>query len=315
MNGNPLRIAIIGAGAMGSLFGAFLAQAADVVLIDPWTEHIRAVAENGLTLERVDGKTETVRLTAVSDPGRVDGPVDLAVIFTKSHATARAAGTARTLLKPDGLALTLQNGLGNLPFIADVVGADRAVAGVTAHGATVIGPGHIRHAGSGKTAVGRPPTRAERIDRMTETFRAAGIETEVSDDVDGLIWGKLIVNVGINALAAILRVENGVLGTTPECEALMDEAVDEAVSVARALGIRLPDGDPRERVRAVCQATAGNRASMLQDILRGRPTEVAVINGAIVEEARALGIEVPVNRVLTRMVQALDATADRRILP
>ncbi len=315
MSGTPLRIAIIGAGAMGSLFGARLSRSAEVVLIDPWTAHIEAVAENGLTLEGVDGKTKTVKLAAVSDPGQVDGLVDLAVIFTKSHATARAAETARALLKPDGLALTLQNGLGNLPVIAEIVGSDRAVAGVTAHGATVIGPGHIRHAGSGKTAVGRPSTRAELVDRMVESFRAAGIETEVADDVEGLIWGKLIVNVGINALAAIIRVENGVLGETPECEALMIQAVDEAAAVARAIGVRLPDGDPRERVRAVCRSTAANRASMLQDILRGRPTEVAAINGAIVEEAKAVGIRVPVNLMLTRIIQALEATADRRVAP
>ena len=143
-------------------------------------------------------------------------------------------------------------------------------------------------------------------------FNRAGLETRISDDVDSLLWSKLIVNVGINALTALLRVPNGVLAQTPECDLLMARAVAEAVAVARALSIGLDGERQLERVREVCLRTADNRASMLQDILRGRPTEIDAINGAVVARGRAAGVDTPVNLLLTQLVQALEATvADR----
>jgi 2-dehydropantoate 2-reductase len=146
-------------------------------------------------------------------------------------------------------------------------------------------------------------------------FNRAGIETRINDDVDTLLWSKLIVNVGINALAALLRVPNGVLAEVAECGELMAEAVAEAVAVARALGIDFDDDQQLDRVRQVCVQTRANRASMLQDVLRGAPTEIDVINGAVVAKGREVGIATPVNLLLTRLVKALEATAAQRIAP
>jgi 2-dehydropantoate 2-reductase len=312
------RVAVIGAGAMGAIFGAALSAAAEVWLIDPWAAHVAAIRRDGLQLEGPDGAVRAVPLSAVTDPAEAPGGADLALIFTKSAATRRAAETARQLLSADGAALTLQNGLGNAEVLADVIGPARTLAGVTAHGGTVLGPGRVRHAGEGETHIAgvgdgaaSGPGRAD-PEAVADLLRRAGIPTSVTDDLDGLIWGKLLVNVGINALAALLRVPNGVLAEVPACDALMALAVGEAVAVVRARGIALPYDDPLERVRAVCRATAENRASMFQDVAAGRMTEVDVINGAIVRQGAEAGIPTPVNRMLTDLIHAVEATSEYR---
>jgi len=316
------RVAVIGAGAMGSIFGAALASAAEVTLIDPWAEHVAAIERNGLKLEGPDGKTRFVPLNAVTDPAAFSGRADLALIFTKSAVTRVAAETARDLLAPGGAALTLQNGLGNAEVVAQVLGPSRTLAGVTAHGGTVLGPGRVRHAGVGETHIARMGSVSPAIEELgtepvdPETVAAlltrAGISTAVTEDLDGLIWGKLVVNVGINALAALLRVPNGVLAEVSACDSLMAAAVAEAVAVAHARGISPPYENPLEKVRAVCRATAENRASMFQDVAAGRLTEVDVINGAVVREGAAAGVPTPVNRMLTDLIHAVEATAEYR---
>ena len=307
-----MELLIIGAGAMGGLFGALLAPHAAVSLLTTNQEHAAVMGGHGLTLVDLDGATRRVPVRVLTDPQDYGRRADVVLGCTKTRATAQAAATARDLLAADGLALTLQNGLGNLEQLVAAVGAQRAAAGVTSQAATLLAPGRVRHAGSGPTVLGIPPGREEAITAVAGLFTRAGLETRISDDVDSLLWSKLIVNVGINALTALLRVPNGVLAQTPECDLLMARAVAEAVAVARALSIGLDGERQLERVREVCLRTADNRASMLQDILRGRPTEIDAINGAVVARGRAAGVDTPVNLLLTQLVQALEATvADR----
>ncbi len=307
-----MELLIIGAGAMGGLFGALLAPHAAVSLLTTNQEHAAVIGGHGLTLVDLDGATRRVPVRVFTDPQDYGRRADVVLVCTKTRATAQAAATARDLLAADGLALTLQNGLGNLEQLVAAVGAQRAAAGVISQAATLLAPGRVRHAGSGPTVLGIPPGREEAITAVAGLFTRAGLETRISDDVDSLLWSKLIVNVGINALTALLRVPNGVLAQTPECDLLMARAVAEAVAVARALSIGLDGERQLERVREVCLRTADNRASMLQDILRGRPTEIDAINGAVVARGRAAGVDTPVNLLLTQLVQALEATvADR----
>ncbi|NJL59034.1 MAG: 2-dehydropantoate 2-reductase [Desulfobacteraceae bacterium] len=171
----------------------------------------------------------------------------------------------------------------------------------------------MRHAGVGATTIAVIPQKQALLKEIAKVFETAGISLDLTDNADNLIWGKLIVNVGINALVAILRVQNGVLGITPQCEKLMAKAVDEAVKVAEASGITLPWTSPLEHVKKVCAATAQNRASMLQDILHNRRTEIGMINRAIVRKGEKLGIAAPFNLFLSEMIEALEATADHRI--
>lgn len=301
-----MKIAIIGAGAMGSLFGGRLALAGeDVWLLDVWEEHVRAINDRGLVIATA-AKDLTARPRATTRPEDI-GAVDLVVVFVKSTATRAAAGTAVTLLGPDTAVLTLQNGYGNAEMIATVVGADRVIAGTTAQGATLLGPGRIMHGGSGETHIGElGGKRTDRSQRVAACLTQAGIPTVVDDNVAALIWGKLVVNVGINALTGITGLKNGELADHDETKQVLAMAVEEAVKVADAAGIKLPYDNAVEKVLAVAVATAQNRSSMLQDLSAGRLTEIDAINGALVREGERRGVATPVNRVLTLLIKALE---------
>ena len=308
-----MEILIIGAGAMGGLFAALLAPHASVTLLTTNSEHAERIAAHGLILTALDGFIHHVRVRVLTAPEQCQGRATLVLLCTKAGATEAAARSAGRLQAADGLVLTLQNGLGNLERIEAAVGPARAAAGVTAQAATLLGPGQVRHAGVGLTTIGVRPGQEQRLEAVASLFNRAGIDTSLSDDVDGLLWSKLVVNVGINALTALMRVPNGVLASNSACDALMAEAVAEAVAVARSLGIAMEETHQLVRVREVCDRTSANRSSMLQDILRGAPTEIEVINGAIVARGLETGTPTPVNSLLTRLVKALEATASDRI--
>jgi 2-dehydropantoate 2-reductase len=318
-----MKIGIIGAGAMGSLLGFYLCERAEVWLLDPWREHVAAINAGGLRRE-LNGAEETRRPRATTDPAAI-GACDVVLVLVKAQQTAWATTQARLLLSDQrpmtndqttsslvggrwSVVVTLQNGVGNRELLAEALGADRVGQGVTALGATLLGPGRVRHAGHGPTVFGTAPDRAG-MAALADLFGACGLPAELADDLDALVWGKLVVNVGINALTALLRVPNGALADSPSARELLAEAVAEAVAVAAARGTRLPYDDPLAHVLAVAQATGANRSSMLQDVLRGSPTEIATINGAVVREGQRLGVPTPVNRVLAALVGALDATA------
>ena len=284
-----------------------------VKLIDSFEKHVRAINSNGLLVEASKGDLKTYRLFATMDPDQVEPGIDLAIIFTKSYQTEAAASIAKPLLGSKGLAVTLQNGLGNAEIIEKIIGRERVLTGVTSHGATLIKPGYIRHAGQGPTYIAGSIPNEQFINNIIEIFNASGIETFLSKNLDSLIWGKLVINAGINALAAILRVKNGILSITPECEKIMDDAVAEATAVAKALGIKLPYDNPFKQVKKVCLDTAENRASMLQDVLRGARTEIGVINRAIAVKGKELGISTPCNFFLSEIVAALEATSQNRL--
>ncbi len=295
-----MKIGILGTGAMGSLFAAHLAPHAHVTVLGTWRDAVETINARGICIERAD-ETELVRVRATTDP-RAVAAVDLALIAVKAHQTERAAQWANTILKRDGLALTLQNGLGNLEILAAQVGAARAAAGVTMQGATLLDPAHVRHAGRGATTLAATASTARAVNAAAALLNRAGIETHVARDVSGLMWGKLVVNSAINALTAIYRQPNGWLVENPEARALLSAAAQETANVARALGVQLPYADPVERALQVAAATATNKSSTLQDVLRGAPTELDRINGAVVREGKRLGVPTPVNEKLLRVV-------------
>jgi len=335
-----MKIGIIGAGALGSLLGFYLSEHADVWLLSRRQEQIDAITRDGLRRE-LNGAESTRHPRATADPGAI-GRCDLVLVLVKSYQTAWAAEQARYLLKPDDrqgdketgrqaasasnlslslpllvsrsrtLVVTLQNGLGNRELLAAALGADRVGQGVTALGATLLGPGRVRHAGHGATMFGAAPDRAA-MTALAELFRACGLPAELSDDLESLVWGKLVINAGINALTALLRVPNGALAANQEARALVAGAVTEAAAVARARGVTLPYGDPLDRTLGVARATEANQSSMLQDVLRGSPTEIDAINGAVEREGRRLGIPTPVNSMLAALVRALDETASPQV--
>jgi 2-dehydropantoate 2-reductase len=181
------------------------------------------------------------------------------------------------------------------------------IAGVTNHGSTLLGIGHVRHAGKGETIIGKADGRVlGAIRDVAGVLTKAGFETKVSRDIDSVVWSKLIVNAGINALTAITRLKNGALIEREECRQLMRSAVQEAVKVVKRKRIKLMYDDPIQKVESVCRATSANISSMLQDILNKNRTEIDFINGAIVRQAKALNIPTPVNEVLMNLVKTIE---------
>lgn len=306
-----MKIGIVGAGAMGSLLGFYLSEHAEVWLLDHWQAQVATINAGGLCCER-DGVEATRHPHAATDVAEI-GPCDVILVLVKAHQTVWAAEQARLLASPSGtLVITLQNGVGNRELLAETLGESRVGQAVTSLGATLLGPGRVRHAGLGPTIFGTVPDRAG-MAALAELFGACGLPAELSDELDTLVWRKLIVNVGINALTALLRIPNGALVSTEAARDLLAQAVAEALAVAAARGIVLQEADPLAQVLDVARATGANRSSMLQDVLRGSPTEIATINGAIVREGRRLGVPTPVNSLLTMLVRALDATAELRV--
>ncbi|GAB1485876.1 2-dehydropantoate 2-reductase [Aminivibrio sp.] len=304
-----MKVAILGSGAMGSLFGGMLAEGGcDVTLIDIWKEHMDRINASGLSIEGVRGERVISSLRGVTDPKEV-GEADLVIVFVKATATKAAMEGARSLLGPETAVLTLQNGLGNGEKLAEVIGGERVLAGITGHGCTLLGPGRIRHAGAGDTVLGELKGKiTPRLKRIAAVLEESGFSVRTTENVSGLIWTKLLANVGINALTALTGLRNGQLLDYPETEELLRLAVHEAVAVAEGKGIRLEVEDPVEHCREIARRTASNRSSMLQDVTARRQTEIDVINGAIAEEGAALGIPAPVNRVLTNLVKVRQKT-------
>jgi len=300
------RVLIMGTGAMACWFAARLAPHADVVMAGRWQPGLDALRANGVVFEDA-GKRASHRVL-VADYAEVLPPFRFALVLVKAYQTEAAAGELVRWLAADGVAVTLQNGLGNLEALARALGQDRAALGVTTVGARLIRPGHVRAGGDGPTRIARHP----RTPPVVDLLNLAGLDAGLSDDALGLAWGKLVVSCAVNPITALLRVTNGAL---LELEAktaweLACEAAGEAALVAQSAGIHLPYGDPRLELERVLRRTAGNRSSMLQDVESYRLTEIDSINGAIVAEAERRGVPVPVNRVLLALIDTLSFGRD-----
>ena len=300
-----MKTVIMGAGAMGNLFGGMLAFSGEEVwLVDIRKENVDAINAVGLTVER-QGKIQIIGGNATTDVSSI-GKADLVLLFVKTYDTEKAVSDALAAQDKNTVFLSLQNGLGNEEAICSKVDRKQVMLGVTGQGATLLGPGHIRHAGWGKTYIGPlDPGMSDRAARIAQGFRDAEIDTEVSPNIHELIWDKLLVNVGINALTALTDMKNGELLDYPETLRLMEALVSEAAEVAKKKGVRI-EGNPLEQTKSVIEATKANRSSMGQDIDYRRQTEIDAINGAVVREAEKLGLSVPFNRAVTDLVKAIE---------
>jgi len=308
-----MKIVIVGPGAMGCLLAGFLAKLYSssgkpedkLWLLEKDSERARKLSEQGILVEGISGNWQS-RVKITADPKEI-GRADLLIICVKSYHTRDAITQAKILVDENSRVLTLQNGLGNIEIISEVVGQDKVIGGVTSQGATLLEAGRIRHAGKGETIIGRLDGKIPvELRAIREIFNKAGLETRISRDIKGLLWSKLIINVGINALTAITRLNNGRLLEFETTRRIMREAVTEAIRVAKRKRIKFLYDDPLAKVEAVCEATADNISSMLQDILKKKRTEIDFINGVIVRQAQELGILVPVNSVLVDLVKTIE---------
>ena len=294
------RILIVGTGALANLFGSRLTAAGfEVTLLGNWKEGVAALKEHGIRV--VEGeRVVSYPVKAVSDPSLLD-PFRLALVLVKSWQTPRAGEHLAEGLVPEGIALSLQNGLGNRETLARILGRERTAQGVTTTGATLLGPARVRPGGEGEISIGKHP----RIMPLVEMLQQAGFAVEIVDDVDSLIWRKLLINVGINPLTAILGVTNGQLVESASALTLMARAVEEVQGAAAAEGVDLDMSDPLGDVKHVAVNTAGNTSSMLQDVRRGAPTEIDAICGEVCRAAEKHGKAAPVNRALMLLVKSI----------
>jgi 2-dehydropantoate 2-reductase len=291
-------VLIVGTGALACLFAARLAPYAEISMLGTWQDGIQALNQFGVRLV-TEGTESAFPVKASSHPSDFSDVV-YALVLVKAWQTNRAAEQLASILHPEGISLTLQNGYNNLKTLESQLGAGRAALGITTSGATLLGPGRIRPGGKGPIHLVPEP----KLDPLIEKFERADFEVQVSDDLDSLVWGKLVINAGINPVTALLQIPNGALLEQPDAHALMEAAALEAAAVAEAMGVRLPYDNPVTRVEEVARLTAPNHSSMYQDVKRGAPTEIEAICGAILQEGERLGVPTPVNKVLLQLIRA-----------
>lgn len=289
------KVAMIGAGAMGGVMaGALAAGGADLTIIDTDTAHVSAIRAQGLRVTGLDGPQHVPAMSAPEGSGWAD----LAVIMVPSTETATAARTARQVLKPDGSAVSCQNGLGNLEVLSEVLGAGRVFMGSTKVSADRPQPGCPRVTRIDPTTLGELDGQTRpRTDWMVRTLSAGGLPSVLTDNINGALWTKFIHNCAINALSAITGLRMGEVTRIPELGALRWQIVDEALAVAAARGVRLTDPHPHRTLKPHVWKKF-TKPSMLQHIEQGRPTEIDAINGYLVREGARLGIPTPVNAVI-----------------
>jgi 2-dehydropantoate 2-reductase len=283
-----------------------------VVLIERSEEEVKLIRAQGLWLEGVSGE-RVIRPHIVS--GSQDaGAIDLALVLVKAYDTAGTIPTLCEVLTPEGIILTLQNGIGNYEILNEAF-PYRVLLGTTIMGAMSLGPGRVRHTGFGDTHFGEADGTIRERTKAAEALLGkmnSGPVHAVSNAV-GSVWSKLIVNAVINAPATLLRLRNGDLPASAAGRALIHDVVKECLAVIRAKSIQLTIEDAEARVIAVCEGTAPNVNSMFQDVLAGRRTEIDFINGAIAREAEQLGLTAPVNRTLALLIKALEDTGPLRM--
>ena len=302
-----MRIAILGTGATGSVYAGLLVDAGHQVwAIDRWREHVEAIRTRGLRVSGASGDCVTNPL-ATTDPREV-GTVDLVVIATKAAEVEAAASAALPLLAAETMVLPIQNGLGSRERVAAIVGGERVLTGVIGgFGASIVEPGHAHHHGMELVRLGEcSGPVSERVELVAQAWREAGFTVRTYDDVDQLVWEKLICNVAFSATCALTGATIGMVLDDRDAWSVASACATEAYAVARAEGIALEFEDPVRWVREFGGAIPGARPSMLLDLLAGRPTEIDVINGAIPPLAARHGLTAAVNATVTALGHALE---------
>lgn len=302
-----MRVAVVGAGAMGSIFGArFQEGGLDTVLVDVSEPLVEKLNADGVTVVQGD-EERVVRVPATSDPASV-GECDLVVFFVKCYHTAAAAESARPLVGSDTTVASLQNGWGNGEVLAGIYDPSRIAVGVTYNSGTVLELGKVAHPGVGPTYVGPYADGATAgAGRVAEAVAAGGLEAEVIGEIRLEIWKKLILNAATLPTAALAGMNAGALTAHDGMHALVDETAREAVAVARALGYDIDADERCEYIHGLLTRAGPSKASMLQDFEAGRQTEVDVINGAVVRAAAEQGVAVPLNRAFVSLVKGWES--------
>jgi 2-dehydropantoate 2-reductase len=302
-----VKIVVVGSGAIGSLYGAFLSTVDDneVILVgrDP---HISAIRSNGLVIRGVMGE-RVFRLDAEDDASDVR-EADLILLTTKTYDAISAINTAKHLVESGAYILIIQNGLGTEKLVAEALHTTRVLRATTCMGALRTTPGVVTATGCGLTELGsRYPENQEFVNRMTNMLKACGFDVRSSTNIEGVVWTKTLVNCGINPVGALTGLTNGEVYKNPKLRKLVVQLIEEAVKIVKALGVELTTDDPVRYALGTAKATGNNVNSMLQDIMACKRTEIDSITGEIIRLGKELGIETPSNDIVYALVKAIEA--------
>ncbi|MHB8767066.1 MAG: ketopantoate reductase family protein [Deferrisomatales bacterium] len=312
-----MRIAVVGAGVLGSIFGSLFARGGfDVTLIEILEERVRLIEREGLWLQMPDGSRVHTRVAITANPQAVPAP-DVVMVCVKGYHTASAIRSAAPMIGPDTLVLSVQNGLGNLETIAEAVGPEKVVGGITAHSGMPVGMNEVRYVGGlGPLLVIGPydGRRRPAFEALVDAFRGIGLDVQPVEDINRVIWKKLIANVATNCVAALTGLTGG---QAVECAPVVDlirGLAAELAAVGRAKGLDLPEfADAGEFALKAFASTRMNKVSMLQDVEAGRPTEIGTLNEVFVAEGRRLGVPTPYYEAVSWLVRGVEERSRRRL--
>jgi 2-dehydropantoate 2-reductase len=303
-----MRIAVIGAGAMGSIYGGHLSLHNDVYLVDTNQAVVDAVNANGLTLEE-NGQDNVYHPTAVTSTADLE-PVDLIILFVKALFSKAALGGNKHLIGPNTYVLTLQNGSGHEDILSEFVAQDHIIIGTTEDNGAVLGMGHIRHGGKGNTNVGMlVPDEAGFLPKLKEAFDACGFNVRIHDNIQQLIWDKLFTNISLSAVTGVLKCDIGFIAADEYAWKLTTQLIKEAVAVAHGLGLEADEEAIIKKVRETSEGSPNGVRSICADMRVGRKTEVDTISGSVVRAAAKCGMAVPSHEFIVNMIHAMEDMA------
>ncbi len=318
MSKKNIKIGIIGAGSIGSLFGGYLAAiTSDIYDVEVFLfgrkRHMDAIDKNGLTIEREQQTTTIKNIKTHEASENLSIIFDYLFITTKTYDLKNVLVQYQTFIDTCKYLVILQNGIGNELLVKQFCSEDKIIRAVTINGVFLDKPGHLIYSGVGLTKIGFPFKRLKKTEQrsidlhlLKDLLDTASLNTILVDDIIKECWEKAFINIGINAFGALTRLENGKLLEIEGLKELMAEAISESLLVAKRKGIQLSDKDYISLTYEIAKNTAENKNSMLQDILKGKNTEIDFLNGIIVEYAKELGISVPINDLLTKLIKGLE---------
>ena len=299
-----MRFCVVGAGAMGGVYGLSLIDAGyEVDFLDVNLDHIKSVKKDGFRISGIGGqRVQKVNISAHEND--FVNSADVVLFQAHTTGTKSAANSVATVLKPDGWVITLQNGIGNIEALSAVLGEERVVGGISYHSAALEDLGHVSHTNDGTTFIGElNGAISKRVKDLAEAFKKASLSPEITADILGVIWGKFVVNCGINPLCAVTGLRSGEIARNNAAAEMQTKILEEIMAVVEAKGIKLPNNDMIAYVKRLTRARY-NKPSMQQHIEAGRLTEIDALNGALVSEAKSLNISVPFNEALVNLVKA-----------
>lgn len=300
-----MKIAVLGAGAMGGLFSSYLSRENEVTVVDVNPALVEKVTKEGLTVEEPDGSSAVYHPNAVLSTEGME-PVDLIVVFVKAMFSESALNNNRSIIGPDTYLMTLQNGSGHEDMLGKFVPQEHIIIGTTQHNASVAGLGVTKHGGSGMTHMGCVVGSADRLQKFANAFTACGLQADVSDGVQKMIWNKLFTNVSASALTGALQVPLGYISSNEYAWAMCRTLIREAVDAAAGLGMEFDYDEKVAEVKAVCDNSPNGLTSIYADLRDGRRSEVDTISGSVVRAGKKGGVPTPSHEFLVNMIHAME---------